>query len=118
MINRILEKIIDIKSLDPVSLLGIADCNLKLIKLEIPINIIARGNKIKITGNKRDVDLVSQIFNEMIETLISKGDLGKSDVKNLISMIKIKDNDDNKQEINSNFIVCYARKGAVPLKTD
>ena len=51
MINRILEKIIDIKSLDPVSLLGIADCNLKLIKLEIPINIIARGNKIKITGN-------------------------------------------------------------------
>ena len=118
MINRILEKIIDIKSLDPVSILGIADCNLKLIKLEIPINIIARGNKIKIAGNKRDVDQVSQIFNEMIETLNSKGDLGKSDVKNLISMIKIKDNNYNQQEINSNFIVCFSRKGAVTLKTD
>ena len=35
----------------------------------------------------------------MIETLNSKGGLGKSDVKNLISMVTVKDNYDNKQEI-------------------
>ena len=66
MINRILEKIIDIKSLDLVSILGVADCNLKLIQSVIPVNIIARGHKIKITGNKRNVDKVNQIFYEMI----------------------------------------------------
>ena len=52
MINRILEKIIDIKSLDLVSILGVADCNLKLIQSQIPISIIARGHKIKLIGNK------------------------------------------------------------------
>ena len=43
----------------------------------------------------------------MIETLNSKGGLEKSDVKNLISMVKVKDNYDNKQEINSlHYMLC------------
>ena len=113
-----MEKIIDIKSLDLVSILGVADCNLKLIQSVIPVNIIARGHKIKITGNKRNVDKVNQIFYEMIETLNSKGSLEKNDVKNLISMVKVKDNYDNKQEINSHYIICYAKKGTVTPKTD
>ncbi len=118
MINRILEKIIDVKSLDLVSILGVADCNLKLIQSEIPISIIARGNKIKMIGNKINIDQVNQIFNEMIETLNSKGGLEKSDVKNLISMVKVKDNYDNKQEISSHYVICYAKKGIVTPKTD
>ena len=118
MINRILEKIIDVKSLDLVSILGVADCNLKLIQSEIPISIIARGNKIKMIGNKINIDQVNQIFNEMIETLNSKGGLEKSDVKNLISMVKVKDNYDNKQEISSHYVICYAKKGTVTPKTD
>jgi len=113
-----LEKIIDIKSLDLVSILGVADCNLKLIQSVIPVSIIARGHKIKITGNESNVDKVNQIFYEMIETLNSKGGLEKSDVKNLISMVKVQDNYDNKQEINSHYIICYAKKGRVTPKTD
>ena len=113
-----MEKIIDIKSLDPVSILGVADCNLKLIQSLISVSIIARGHKIKIIGNESDVDKVNQIFYEMIETLNSKGGLEKSDVKNLISMVKVKDNYDNKQGINSHYIICYAKKGAVTPKTD
>mgnify|MGYP002001222048 FL=1 len=113
-----MEKIIDIKSLDLISVLGVADCNLKLIQSVIPVSIIARGHKIKITGNESNVDKVNQIFYEMIETLNSKGGLEKSDVKNLISMVKVKDNYDNKQEINSHYIICYAKKGTVTPKTD
>ncbi len=118
MINRILEKIIDIKSLDPVSILGVSDCNLKIIQSEISINIIVRNNRLKMIGEKSDVDQVNKIINEMIETLKSKGSLGKNDVKNLISMIKIKDNYDKRQEINSHDIICYSRKGAVTPQTE
>ena len=113
-----MEKIIDVKSLDLVSILGVADCNLKLIQSVIPVSIIARGHKIKITGNKINVVKVYQIFYEMIETLNSKGGLEKSDVKNLISVVKVKDNFDDKQEINSHYTICYAKKGAVTPKTD
>ena len=118
MINRILEKIIDVKSLDLVSILGVADCNLKLIQSQIPISIIARGHKIKLIGNKINIDQANQILNAMIETLNSKGGLEKSDVKNLISMVKVKDNYENKQQINSHYIICYAKKGSVTPKTD
>ena len=113
-----MEKIIDVKSLDLVSILGVADCNLKLIQSQIPISIIARGHKIKLIGNKINIDQVNQILNAMIETLNSKGGLEKSDVKNLISMVKVKENYDNKQEISSHYVICYAKKGTVTPKTD
>ena len=118
MINNILEKIIDIKSLDLVSILGVADCNLKLIQSVIPVSITARGQIIKISGNKSNVGKVNQIFYEMMETLNSKGNLEKSDVKNLISMVKVKDNYDNKQQINSHYVICYSKKGTITPKTD
>ena len=81
-----MEKIIDLKNLDPVSILGIADSHLKLIQKETSISIIARGSKIKLIGKKEDVHKVHEIFQEMIETLNGKGSLLKNDVKNLISL--------------------------------
>ena len=56
---------------------------------EIPISIVLRKEKLRITGKKDDVDQANQILNEMIETLNSKGSLEKEDVINLISMIRI-----------------------------
>ena len=57
MINRTLEKILDIKSADLSTIFGIGDSNLKLIRSEIPVDITARGEKIKIIGEK---DYVNQ----------------------------------------------------------
>ena len=117
MINRTLEKILDIENADLISLLGIGDCNLKLIQSEIPVNITVRKEKVKITGEKDDVNQASQIFIEMIETLHSKGNLDKDDVRNLISMIKIKVNKNIQKKNHSPYQVCYSRKGAVTTQT-
>mgnify|MGYP003313979725 CR=1 FL=1 len=75
MINRILEKIIDVKSLDLVSILGVADCNLKLIQSQIPISIIARGHKIKLIGNNFFGEGLT-ILNDTIYQLTWKNNLG------------------------------------------
>ena len=117
MINRILEKILDIKSIDQVSILGIGDCNLKLVQSEIPVRITIRKEKLKIIGEKDDVNQAYQIFIEMIETLKSKGNLHKEDVRNLISMIKININKNTKKRINSHYKICYSRKGVVTTQT-
>ena len=117
MINRTLEKILDIENADLISLLGIGDCNLKLIQSEIPVNITVRKEKVRITGEKDDVNQASQIFIEMIETLHSKGNLDKEDVRNLISMIKIKVNKHFQKKNHSHYQVCYSRKGAVTTQT-
>ena len=42
---------------------------------EIPVSIVLRKEKLRITGKKDDVDQASQILSEMIETLKSKGSL-------------------------------------------
>ena len=117
MINRKLEKIINIKYLDPVSLLGIADCNIKLVMSEIPISIVLRKEKLRITGKKDDVDQANQILNEMIETLNSKGSLEKEDVINLISMIKIQVRQKSQKVSNSHYQICHSRKGAIVTQT-
>jgi len=113
-----LEKIIDLKFLDPVSILGIADSHIKLIQSEIPINIIARGQKIKIKGKKEDVCQAEEIFQEMIETLNGKGSLVKSDVKNLISIIKTRFKDKGTKKVYSDYVICYSRKGAITPQTN
>ena len=113
-----MEKIIDLKNLDPVSILGIADSHLKLIQKETSISIIARGSKIKLIGKKEDVHKVYEIFQEMIETLNGKGSLLKSDVKNLISLIKTRPNDNDSIKVHSDYIICYGRKGVVTPKTN
>lgn len=113
-----MEKIINLKNLDPVSILGIADSHLKLIQKETSISIIARGSKIKLIGEKEDVHKVNEIFQEMIETLNGKGSLLKNDVKNLISLIKTRPNDNDSIKVHSDYIICYGRKGVVTPKTN
>ena len=113
-----MEKIIDLKFLDPVSILGIADSHIKLIQSEISVNIVARGQKIKIKGKKADVHQAEKIFQEMIETLNGKGSLVKSDVKNLISIIKTKFKDNGTKIIYSDYVICYSRKGAITPQTN
>ena len=67
-----MEKILDIKSIDQVSILGIGDCNLKLVQSEIPVRITIRKEKLKIIGEKDDVNQACQIFIEMIETVMER----------------------------------------------
>tara|TARA_Y100001980_G_scaffold46287_1_gene29583 strand:+ start:2789 stop:3730 length:942 start_codon:yes stop_codon:yes gene_type:complete len=113
-----LEKIIDIKTIDPISILGIADCNLKLVQSEIPISIVVRGQKLKIIGGKDNVKQAGQILFEMIETLNSKGSLHKDDVRNLISMIKMNVNKNGRKRTNYHQKICYSKKGTIKTKTD
>ena len=89
-----------------------------MIQSEISINIVARGQKIKIKGKKEDVCQAEEIFQEMIETLNGKGSLVKSDVKNLISIIKTRFKDKGTKKVYSDYVICYSRKGAITPQTN
>ena len=81
-----MEKVIEIKTIDPTALLGIGDANIKLIEQSIPAKIIARGEQIKLQGKESDVLRASEILLEMMQTLSSRGDLNKKDVQQLIAL--------------------------------
>lgn len=62
------EKLITIEGTDPLSVLGANDSNLRIIKGVFPkLNIVARGDTLKVTGAEADVALFEERFKELVE---------------------------------------------------
>ena len=113
-----MEKVIEIKTIDPTALLGIGDANIKLIEQSIPAKIIARGEQIKLQGKESDVLRASEVLLEMMQTLSSRGDLNKKDVKQLIAISKSNTNQSFDTNQISDSIIYFGKNGSVSPKTE
>ena len=113
-----MEKVIEIKTIDPTTLLGIGDANIKLIEQSIPAKIIARGEQIKLQGEESDVLRASEILLEMMQTLSSRGDLNKKDVQQLIALSNSNTNQSFDTNQISDSIIYFGKNGSVSPKTE
>ena len=113
-----MEKVIEIKTIDPTVLLGIGDANIKLIEQSIPAKIIARGEQIKLQGKESDVLRASEILLEMMQTLSSRGDLNKKDVQQLIALSNSNTNKSFDTNQISDSIIYFGKNGSVSPKTE
>ncbi|MEO2186285.1 MAG: PhoH family protein, partial [bacterium] len=112
-----MEKVIELKTLEPIALLGVADTHIKLIEAAIPATIIARGETIKIRGENPDVEHIHQILHEMMETLSGKGSLTVRDVQNLIALVTSENGKSNGEIRVQEIVIHYGKKGAIVPKT-
>ncbi len=112
-----MEKVIELKTLEPIALLGVADTHIKLIEAAIPATIISRGETIKIRGENPDVEHIHQILHEMMETLSEKGSLTVRDVQNLIALITSGNENSNGEIRVPEIVIHYGNKGAIVPKT-
>ena len=112
-----MEKVIELKTLEPIALLGVADTHIKLIEAAIPATIIARGETIKIRGENPDVENIHQILHEMMETLSGKGSLTVRDVQNLIALVTSENENSNGEIRVPEIVIHYGNKGAIVPKT-
>jgi len=81
------EKIIEIQGIEPVILFGPYDHLLKKIKNEFSdVQITARGTQIILRGNREEVALLEQIFNEMIFLANKHGEVLENDLNALINL--------------------------------
>lgn len=63
----LLEKLITITGVDPLDVLGANDANLRLIRPHFPkLNLVARGDTLKITGTEVDIAQFEERFNELV----------------------------------------------------
>ena len=61
------EKLITIQDVRPVEVLGANDTNLRLIRSLYPkLNIVARGESLKVTGTEEDIALFEERFRELV----------------------------------------------------
>ena len=113
-----MEKTIELKTMEPTALLGVADAHIKLIESAIPATIIARGETIKIQGAEPDVGHAHEVLHEMMETLSGKGSLTVRDVQNLIALVTLENGNKKNGEAVPDYIIHYGRKGAISPKTE
>jgi len=111
-----MEKVIELKTLEPAALLGVGDAHLKLLESVIPATIIARGEIIKIQGSESAVENAHEVLHEMMQTLSSKGSLSVRDVQNLITLVKSEDSQSTNTSA-PDIVIHYGRKGAISPKT-
>ena len=113
-----MEKILELKTIEPTALLGVGDSHIKLIEKAIPATIIVRGEEIKIQGDQQAVLQVQEVLHEMMQTFTGKGSLTVKDVQKLITLIKANVNGRDKTNTVPEHVIHYGRKGAISAKTE
>ena len=113
-----MEKVIEIKRINPVILLGIGDENIKIIEAALPAKIIARGELIKIQGEEALVHQVYNVFCEMINTISQKGTVTTRDIQQLIAITKSDFKNGAESASNLDSVIYFGRKRSITPKTD
>lgn len=119
------EKEIVIEKVDPLLLYGVSDQNIKLIEKNFPVQLIVRGNKIKIIGAISDISAVENIFSELIFIANRNHTLTPGDVETVIHIVKannqsVRESDDNVAVHSSDDleeVVLFTRRGFVKPRT-
>ena len=112
-----MKKTLKINDVDPIVLAGPKDENIKLIEKKFESLIVLRGNTITIDGKKKEIDIITTIFNEMELIAIKKDYVSKNDVNTLINYLtseNVKMAIQNSDEL----IILNSHKGAITAKTD
>jgi phosphate starvation-inducible PhoH-like protein len=79
------EKFILLDEINPAELWGTNDTTLKLLKVKYPdLKIVSRGNAVKVTGNKKQIEHFSQKFDFLLTTLKRSGELAEEKVVEIL----------------------------------
>lgn len=113
--NKILsELIINISDTDPVELFGVNNSRLNLIKKSFPLlKIVARGNKIKLTGTAENISECKSKIEQMVQMTNKYGQLSHKNVEAILEQDgKVSDLIDENSHVivhGSNGLVVRAR---------
>ncbi|HCL00251.1 MAG TPA: phosphate starvation-inducible protein PhoH [Candidatus Marinimicrobia bacterium] len=106
-----IKKEIEIKGVDPLLVFGVNDSLLKILTESFPLKIVARGNKIILSGEEPFTEQVNRIINEMLLTINRKGFLNDEDLKALIN-VELNGKKPNLKEA-PDTIILYKKSGVI-----
>jgi phosphate starvation-inducible PhoH-like protein len=110
-----MKKKIDLQEIDPISIAGVADENLKILEESFPCQIILRGSDITLEGKKSVIAQVSETISEMMKTYSRKNQVTAGDVRSLVALIS---NGEHVVSLSDEPVVLHTRQGAVTPRSD
>ena len=84
----IIEKKIQVEKIDPLILYGLQDCNIKLLSQLFNVQIIGRGNMLKLIGEDKDVNELFDAVNEIIYMIKKNGEIQEDDIYKVAHIIR------------------------------
>ena len=112
-----MKKNFDISLVDPLSFAGSNDKNIKLIEQNFTASIVMRGTEVKLDGKKDEINIISNIFNNMINVIESKGHIDESEMQTFIDTTTEESSIIKKENIKDKIIL-HTYKGVVSAKTN
>ena len=85
-----MKKNFDISLVDPLLFAGSNDRNIKLIENKFSTNIVLRGTQVKLDGKKDEINIISNIFDNMISVIEAKGYIEESELHDFINSTNLK----------------------------
>lgn len=119
------EKIFIVDKVDPLILYGINDANLNIIEKYFPVQLIARGNQIKMIGPESEIRNVESILSELIFISNKNKNILPEEVETVVHIVKADATIDKKtredQKLHSkdelNNVVLFTKNGFVQPRT-
>ena len=91
-----------------MSLFGVNNIKLKLIKSLFPkLKLVARGNKVKISGAKNDIAKFKQKFTLFVEVISKYGNISESEIEELVAS-----DEQTIKKVMQDDVLLYTNKGA------
>ena len=110
-----MKKKIDLQEIDPISIAGVADENLKILEESFPCQIVLRGSDITLEGKKSVIAQASETISEMMKTYSRKNQVTAGDVRSLVALIS---NGEQVKSLSDEPVILHTRQGAVTPRSD
>ena len=110
-----MKKKIDLQEIDPISIAGVADENLKILEESFPCQIVLRGSGISLEGKKSVIAQASETISEMMRTYSTKNQVTAGDVRSLVALIS---NGEHVESRSDEPVILHTRQGAVTPRSD
>lgn len=106
-----LEKTLLLDSIDPLDFFGTNNKNIDILQKHFPkLRIIARDNKLKISGEQQDMALFEEKFNIIVSKIEEFGSVSISDLEHILSNA---DTYEISRAINEGEVLVHGRNGLV-----
>lgn len=121
----IIETVFLVDKIEPLNLFGVSDRNLKIIEKYFSVQLIARGNEVKIIGPAEDVKAVENILSELVFIANKTPHLQEKDVEtvvhitraNLLAEKEQKKPAEQKTRQELEEVVLFTKKGFIKPRT-
>ncbi len=110
------QKKVSVKGVDPLALFGLQDNNLKTIERRLPVQVVARGSDLLLTGEPTAVQKAEKVFVELVLMITRDQEVTEADLKTILDMVCQNGEYSSAQPDGLDEVVLYKKTGFIKPK--